>query len=79
MIKQLYTRLKIIRVTTFIRELRVDIEDRLVYWNIRDIRSEKIPGGIRFQYMQVKDKKVAERIEKQIIKKEKPRYNVKHK
>lgn len=45
----------------------------------KEIKSEKIPGGTRFQYMQVKDKKVADLTEKQIIGKEKPRYNVKHK
>lgn len=41
----------------------------------KELKSEVIPGGTRFQFAQVKNKKIAERLERQIIKKEKPKYN----
>ena len=45
----------------------------------KDIPKEKIPGGTKFQYTQVKNKDIARRIEKQIIKKEQPKYNEQNK
>lgn len=39
------------------------------------LKREKIPGGTRFQFAQVKNKDRAELIEKQIIKKERPKFN----
>ncbi len=36
---------------------------------------EKIPGGTKFQTLQVANKDIAKKIEKQIIKKEDPEYN----
>ncbi len=41
----------------------------------RTLKRELIPGGTRFQFTQVKNKDRAKQIEKQIIKKEKPKFN----
>ncbi len=38
-------------------------------------KSEKIPGTTKFQYVQTKNKEIAKRIERQIIKKERPKFN----
>jgi len=40
-----------------------------------NILKEKIPGGTKFQTLHVANKDIAEKIEKQIIKKENPEYN----
>ncbi|MEX1063752.1 MAG: hypothetical protein WD898_04120 [Candidatus Paceibacterota bacterium] len=48
-------------------------QDRLL--EHRMVKGEKIPGGTRFQYVQVKNKDRAGNIEKQIIKKEQPKFN----
>ncbi len=40
-----------------------------------NISKEKIPGGTKFQTLQVANKGIAEKIEEQIIKKENPKYN----
>ena len=45
----------------------------------KDIPKEKIHGGIKFQFVQVKNKDIAEKIEKQIIKKEQPKFNKQNK
>ncbi len=45
----------------------------------KKIKKEKISGGTRFQFTQVKNKERAHAIEKQIIKKEQPEYNEQHK
>jgi hypothetical protein len=45
----------------------------------KKLKKEIIPGGTRFQIAQVKTKDRAEQIEKQIIKKEKPKFNEKNK
>ena len=45
----------------------------------KEIKKEKIPEGTKFQYVQVKNKDIAEKIEKQIIKKEQPEYNEQNK
>ena len=45
----------------------------------KEIKSEKIPEGTRFQYAQTKTKEVAHKIEKSIIKKEQPKFNISHK
>lgn len=45
----------------------------------KEVKKEKIPEGTRFQYVQVKNKKRAHVIEKQIIKKEQPEHNEQHK
>jgi len=45
----------------------------------KELKKEKIPGGTRFQFAQVKNKDRAEVIEKQIINKEKPRFNKQNK
>ena len=45
----------------------------------KDLKREKIPGGTRFQFAQAKTKDRAEKIEKQIIKKEQPKYNEQNK
>ena len=48
-------------------------EERLM--EHRNLKSEKIPGGTRFQVAQVKNKDRAIQIEKQILKREQPKYN----
>jgi len=45
----------------------------------KKLKKEIIPGGTRFQITQVKTKDRAEQIEKQIIKKEKPKFNEQNK
>ena len=45
----------------------------------KELKKEKIPGGTRFQFAQVKNKDRAESIEKQIIKKEQPKVNKQNK
>lgn len=48
-------------------------QDRLL--EHKELKREAVPGGTRFQIVQVKDKPRAEQIEKQIIKKEQPKFN----
>ena len=45
----------------------------------KELKKEKILGANKFQIAQVKNKKVAERIEKQIVKKERPKFNKQNK
>ena len=45
----------------------------------KQFKKDLIPGGTKFQYAQVKTKDIAERIEKQIIGKEDPEFNIQHK
>ncbi len=45
----------------------------------KEIKTEKVPGGTKFQYAQVKTKDFAHKIEKSIIKKEQPKFNELHK
>ena len=52
-------------------------QDRLT--EHKDIVKEKIPGGSKFQITQVKNKDIARKIEKQIIKKEQPKFNEQNK
>lgn len=52
-------------------------EDRLMEHKL--LKKDLIPGGTRFQIAQVKNKDRAEQIEKQIIKKEQPKFNIKGK
>ena len=49
------------------------VQDRLM--EHKTLKRELIPGGTRFQIAQVKTKDRAEQIEKQIIKKEDPKFN----
>lgn len=42
-------------------------------------KGEKVPGGTKFRIAQVKDKPRALQVEKQIIKKEDPKFNEQHK
>ena len=53
------------------------VQDRLL--EHKDLKKEKIPGGTKFQITQVKNKEIAEKIEKQIIKKEQPEFNEQNK
>ena len=53
------------------------VEDRLI--EHKELKREIIPGGTRFQIAQVKNKDRAEQIEKQIIKKEQPKFNEQNK
>jgi len=53
------------------------VQDRLL--EHKELKREQIPGGTRFQFAQVKNKERAEQIEKQIIKKEQPKFNEKKK
>jgi len=41
----------------------------------KNFPKEKIPGGTRFQFTQVKNKQRAAQLEKQIIRKEQPKFN----
>ena len=41
----------------------------------KTLKRDLIPGGTRFQFIQVKNKDRAEQIEKQIIRKEQPKFN----
>jgi len=52
-------------------------QDRL--WEHKELKRDKIPGGTRFQFTQVKNKERAEQIEKQIIRKEQPKFNEQNK
>lgn len=52
-------------------------QDRLL--EHKELEQEKIPGATRFQFTQVKNKNRAEQIEKQIIKKEQPKFNEQNK
>lgn len=52
-------------------------QERLV--EHKEIQTEKITGGTKFQYVQVKTKDLAHKIEKTIIKKEQPKFNELHK
>lgn len=45
----------------------------------KELKKERIPGGTRFQFTQVKNKDRAEIVEKQIIKKEQPKFNKQNK
>lgn len=53
------------------------VQDRLL--EHKELKREKIPGGTRFQFVQTKNKERAEQIEKQIIKKEQPKFNEQNK
>ena len=52
-------------------------QDRLL--EHKESKGEKIPGGTRFQITQVKNKDRAEQVEKQIIRKEQPKFNEQNK
>jgi excinuclease UvrABC nuclease subunit len=52
-------------------------QDRLM--EHKELKKDIIPRGTRFQFTQVKNKPRAEQIEKQIIKKEQPKFNIKDK
>jgi len=52
-------------------------QDRLL--EHKELKKEIIPSGTRFQYAQVKNKDRAEQVEKQIIRKEQPKFNIKEK
>jgi hypothetical protein len=41
----------------------------------KEVPKERIPGGTRFQFTEVKNKQRAEQIEKKIIKDEQPKFN----
>lgn len=45
----------------------------------KELPKEKIPGGTRFQHTLVKNKERAAQLEKQIIRKEQPRFNQQNK
>ncbi len=45
----------------------------------KNIKKEVIPGGTRIQIAQVKTKEIAKKVEKQIIKKEQPKFNEQNK
>ena len=45
----------------------------------KELKNEKIPGGTKFQFTQTKTKERAEQIEKQIIRKEQPKFNEQNK
>ncbi len=45
----------------------------------KKFKKDAIPGGVKFQYAQAKTKALAHKIEKSIIRKEKPRFNIQHK
>jgi len=53
------------------------VQDRLIEHKV--LKRELIPGGTHFQFTQVKNKDRAKQIEKQIIKKEKPKFNKQNK
>lgn len=52
-------------------------QDRLL--EHKELKREQIPGGTRFQFVQVKNKERAKQIEKQIVKKEQPKFNEQNK
>ncbi|KKU91067.1 MAG: hypothetical protein UY23_C0004G0012 [Candidatus Jorgensenbacteria bacterium GW2011_GWA1_48_11] len=45
----------------------------------KDLKREMIPGATKFQFSQVKNKDRAEQVEKQIIRKEQPKFNEQNK
>lgn len=45
----------------------------------KQLKREIIPGGTKFQFTQAKNKERAEQIEKQIIRKEQPKFNEQNK
>lgn len=53
------------------------VEERLM--EHKNFKKDIIAGGTRFQFAQVKNKGRAEQIEKQIIRKEQPKFNIKNK
>lgn len=53
------------------------VQDRLL--EHKELKREKIPGATQFQFTQRKTKEIAEKIEKQIIRKEQPKFNIKDK
>jgi len=53
------------------------VQDRLM--EHKELKRESIPGGTRFQVAQAKNKDRAEQIEKQIIRKEQPKFNEQNK
>lgn len=53
------------------------VQDRLM--EHKTLKRELIPNGTRFQFTQVKNKERAEQIEKQIIRKEQPKFNKQNK
>lgn len=52
-------------------------QDRLL--EHKRLKRERIVGGTKFQFAQVKNKERAEKIEKQIIRKEQPKFNEQNK
>ena len=52
-------------------------QDRLL--EHKELKREIISGGTRFQFTQVKNKSRAEQIEKQIVRKEQPKFNIQKK
>lgn len=52
-------------------------QDRLI--EHKELKRKKVPGATHFQFAQVKNKDRAEQIEKQIIKKEQPKFNIQKK
>lgn len=53
------------------------VQERLM--EHKTLKRELIPGGTRFQLVQVKNKDRAEQIEQQIIKEEQPKFNKQNK
>lgn len=45
----------------------------------KELKKEKIPGASKFQVAQVKNKEIAKKIEKQLIRKEQPEFNEQNK
>lgn len=52
-------------------------QDRLL--EHKELKKDNIPGATRFQITQVKNKEVAKKLEKQVIKKEQPKFNEQNK
>lgn len=52
-------------------------QDRLM--EHKDLKKDQIPGGTRFQYAQVKTKDRAHSVEKGIVRREQPKFNILHK
>ena len=52
-------------------------EDRLL--EHKELKKDKIPGVVLFQIVQVKNKDIVAKLEKQIIKKEQPKFNKENK
>lgn len=53
------------------------VEERLM--EHKNFKKDIIAGGTRFQFVQIKTKVRAEQVEKQIIKKEQPKFNIQKK